>query len=113
MVYFLIASYAVYQSKMFLYDWWIHFALRKTIGPSFIISYTLIGPTVRYDITWMSSDLAPEETWTEATHAWVLVKKLVGMKGVNFFNEPVPDDIYEWYLKGIPRFQQDWVHVES
>ena len=80
----------------------IHFDWKTTIGLTELIYCTPIGPSVRYVIASIYSALDPEETCTEATHDWVLVDNLWGMRGGRFVftNIPLmlfPDDTLKPY----------------
>ena len=78
--------YAAAQRTIFLDDFWFTFSQRTTIGSSVLIFCTSIGTTVWCDISLMSSELSPEETWTEATHDCVLLEKLWVLRGGRFKN---------------------------
>ena len=58
-------------------DFLVNFSQKTTIGSSVHISCTSIGATVRHEISSIYSDLAPEDPWTGAAHAWVFLEKLV------------------------------------
>ena len=108
----LTASYKEARRTIFLDDCWIPFAWRTAVVSSVLISCTLIGSTFWCAIVLVSSDLDPEETWTEATHAWVLVAKSGGLRGgVDFSYKVFLSDVAGGHLKFIPHFHQYWVHV--
>ena len=83
-VIFLTASYTATQRIMFLGDCCIPFYWRTTIGSSVLVTCNSIGATVWSDIYFISSILAPEDTWMEAAHAWVFVVKSLGIRGGSF-----------------------------
>ena len=86
MVRCLAASYTADWRTIFPDDFQIPLSWRKTIGLSVLISCTSIDPIVWFAIILMSSTLAPEETWTEATHDCVLLEKLWVLRGGRFKN---------------------------
>ena len=49
-----------------------------------MVSFTSMGSTVRRDISFIYSYLAPEDTWAETAHAWVFMVKLGGAMGGTF-----------------------------
>ena len=83
MVSLITSPYAVACRTMFLGDFWVPFAQRKTLGSSFLVSSTSIVATVQHDNLSIPSSLDLEDTWTEALYAWVFVFKLVGMNGIS------------------------------
>ena len=89
---FLIVSYAAYLRIRFLDDSVIYFSWSKTIVSYFLVSHKLIATTVRRAIPLITSALDPEESLTEATHAWLLVVNLVGLRGITFFYKYLTGD---------------------
>ena len=51
---------------------------------------TSICETLRRDILLISSSLATEGTWTEASHAWVFVVKSGELRGSSLFFNNLP-----------------------
>ena len=70
---------------MFLGDFCVPFAQRKTIGSPVLVNCNSIDAAVWCDILFIYSAFSPEDTWMEAAHAWLFVVKLVGIRGVAFF----------------------------
>ena len=89
-IFFLTAPYAAAWMKMFLDDCWLPFARRTTIGSLVLVSCISIGTTVRHDISLIYSDLDPEGTWTEASHAWIFIFKLGGLRWSSFVFTKLP-----------------------
>ena len=86
--------------------------LIPTIVSYVLVSCTPIFAVVQPAIPLIYSALAPENTWTEATYAWVWVVNLGGLRLSCFvFYKAFPDEVSGGKRKGIPCFHQDWVHV--
>ena len=80
-VIFLTVSYDAAQRIMLLDDCWVPFSRRTTIGSSVLVTCNLIGATIWYDILFISSTLASEDTCMEAAHDWVFVVKFGRISG--------------------------------
>ena len=78
----LTASYDAARRTLFLDAFQLPLYRRITIVSAVLVSCTSIGATVQRYISFISSALDPEDTWTEEVNAWVLLVKLVGLRGV-------------------------------
>ena len=89
-VIFLTASYTAYQRIIFLDDCFIPFSRRTTMGSSVLVTCNSIGATIWSDVLFISSVLAPEDTWMEAEHTWIFVVQSLGMRGGGFVFQSCP-----------------------
>ena len=75
---FLTALYAAAQRVIFRDGFCLPFDRRKNIVSLVLFTCNSIGVNFWHDILLIYSALAPEDTWTEAAHAWVFFSSQEG-----------------------------------